>query len=65
VIPQTVVFRFDDKDMESINDLKAQGFEFVTITMRDKRGYERAFTVWVPPSQSDRDSSGRGVEDGT
>lgn len=41
-------FRFSDSDISEIDRLKAEGFQFATVTMRDKRGYERAFTIWVP-----------------
>ena len=44
-----VTFRFDDSDLVEIKRLEAEGFRFATITMRDQRGYERAFKVWVPP----------------
>jgi hypothetical protein len=59
MIQQLVAFKFDDNDLEDINRLKAEGFEFATITMRDKRGFERAFVVWVPPAGS---SSSDGVK---
>lgn len=45
-------FRFSDSDISEIDRLKAEGFQFATVTMRDKRGYERAFKIWMPP-QSD------------
>jgi hypothetical protein len=46
---RTVTFRFDERDKVEIERLEAEGFHFATITMRDKRGYERAFKVWMPP----------------
>lgn len=45
-------FKFSDSDISEIDRLKAEGFQFATVTMRDKRGYERAFKIWMPP-QSD------------
>lgn len=43
----TVAFRFDDDDINEIKRLESEGFRFATITMRDSRGYERAFAVCV------------------
>lgn len=44
-----VSFRFDDNDLVEIERLKAEGFKFVSITLRDKRGFQRTFPLWVPP----------------
>ena len=44
-----VTFRFDDRDLEQIDRLRAEGFKFVTVTMRDNRGFQRDFALWVPP----------------
>jgi hypothetical protein len=49
----TVVFRFNDSDLVEIERLKAEGFKFVSITMRDSRGFQRAFALWVPPCNHD------------
>lgn len=49
----TVTFRFDDRDLVDIARLEEEGFRFATITMRDKRGYERAFKIWTPPNSGD------------
>lgn len=40
-------FRFFDNDISEIGRLETEGFKFATVTMRDKRGYERAFKVWI------------------
>lgn len=40
-------FRFSDSDISEIDKLEAEGFKFATVTMRDKRGFERAFKVWI------------------
>jgi hypothetical protein len=47
-----VTFQFDEKDTVEIERLEAEGFRFATVTVRDQRGYERAFKIWMPP-QSD------------
>jgi hypothetical protein len=49
---KTATFQFDEQDTMEIERLEAEGFRFAAITMRDPRGYERAFKVWIPP-QSD------------
>lgn len=41
------MFRFADSDISEIDRLQDEGFKFATVTMRDKRGYERAFKVWI------------------
>jgi hypothetical protein len=51
-VNRTVTFQFDDKDIVEIIRLEAEGFRFATITLRDQRGYERAFKIWVPPQYS-------------
>jgi hypothetical protein len=38
------------KDTVELARLEAEGFRFATVTVRDKRGYERAFKVWMPPN---------------
>lgn len=48
VVNATFTVCFNDHDLEEIKRLKAKGFEFATITMRDKRGFQRAFALWVP-----------------
>jgi hypothetical protein len=49
---KTVTFQFDERDTVEIERLETEGFRFATVTVRDPRGYERAFKVWMPP-QSD------------
>ena len=46
-------FEFDDRDLEEIENLKAEGFEFVTVAVRRQSdGYQRLFQI-VDHSQSD------------
>lgn len=45
---KTVTFQFDEKDSVEIERLEAEGFRFATVTVRDPRGYERAFKIWMP-----------------
>lgn len=46
---KTVTFQFDESDAVEIERLEAEGFRFAAVTVRDERGYERAFKIWMPP----------------
>jgi hypothetical protein len=56
---KTVTFQFDESDTVEIERLETEGFRFATVTVRDPRGYERAFKIWMPP-HSERQASGDG-----
>ena len=50
---RVVTFQFDEKDTVEIERLEADGFRFATITVRDSRGFERAFKIWTTPGFAD------------
>lgn len=47
---KTVTFEFRDEDLESIEDLKKQGYEFFQVMLMDRRGAERYVSVCLPAS---------------
>jgi hypothetical protein len=42
---RTLRFDFDDRDLEEIERLKAEGFEFVTVALRNKEGLQRLVQI--------------------